>query len=355
MTFIIQRKKLPVGIFFITLLFTACTKKQSAAPHQNQNIEETKPAMGNDGMVWIDGGKFSMGTNKEQDSYEHERPAHNVSLNGFWIDATEVTNAQFKAFVEATQYVTTAEVIPSWDEIKKQLPPGTPKPDQDFQAGSLVFFSPKYAISLEDYSQWWRWVDGANWRHPEGSSSNIDARMDHPVVHVSYEDAQSFCRWAGKRLPTEAEWEYASRQAGPQESMRMEDLKISGRYVANTFQGVFPSGDLGSDGYIGTAPVRSYPANSLGIYDMIGNVWEWTSDFYHADYYKQVSNEATIANPTGASKPFDPQEPYARKYVTKGGSYLCSNNYCSNYRTSARQATSFDSGSSNVGFRCVKD
>jgi formylglycine-generating enzyme required for sulfatase activity len=307
-------------------------------------------------MKRIPGGEFIMGTD-ETDSYDHERPAHRVNVKRFWMDVTEVTNAEFKAFVDATGYVTIAERNPSWEDLRKQTPPGTPKPpDSALIAGSLIFHPPQSPVILNDYTQWWRWEKGANWQHPEGANSNIKARWNHPVVHVSYDDALAYSKWKGKRLPTEAEWEIAARGGAKQERYGWgNDITPQGKFMANTYQGSFPSRNLAEDGYESTAPVKSYPPNPYGLYDMIGNVWEWTSDWYDPTYFSALSVNALTENPKGPEKPFDPYEPYAMKRVTKGGSFLCASNYCVNYRPSARQGTPFVSGQSHIGFRCVKD
>jgi sulfatase modifying factor 1 len=307
----------------------------------------------NSGMQFVKGGVFQMGSDIPE--YPTEGPVHAVNVDDFYIDKTEVTNAEFKGFTDNTGYVTTAEIAPTWEELKQQLPPGTPPPDEKIVAGSVVYDQPETAVSsMADYSQWWRWVEGANWKNPEGPASNLKDRWNHPVVHISQKDALAYCQWSGKRLPTEAEWEYASR--GGQDGLRFSwgsELQPAGKIMANTFQGAFPVRDLLLDGFSGTAPVKSFEPNAYGLYDMIGNVWEWTSDLYDAEYYKSLST-GLVKNPIGSSRSFDPQEPFAKKYVIKGGSFLCAENYCSNYRPSARQAAAFDSGTSNVGFRCVK-
>ncbi len=307
-------------------------------------------------MVWIPGGEFIMGTDDAR-SYDHERPAHRVEVNGFWISATEVTNQQFRKFVDATGYQTVAERKPSWEDLKSGLPPGTAEiPDSMLVPGSLVFYRPPAPVLLNDYSQWWQYVDGANWQHPEGTGSNLEGRWDHPVTHIAYEDALAYCRWEGSRLPTEAEWEFASRGGKEQQFFGWGDeLAPEGKSMANTFQGSFPIVDTKEDGFDSTSPVRTFPPNAFGLYDMIGNVWEWTSDYYDIHYFGSFGKDEVVHNPKGAARSFDPNEPYAEKRVTKGGSYLCASNYCSNYRPSARQGASVDSGASNLGFRTVRD
>jgi formylglycine-generating enzyme len=331
----------------ISMLIVSCSDRKRAD-------DVTLPSVGKstEGMQLIKGGTFTMGSAAQP----IEAPAHRVMVSDFYIDKAEVTNNEFKEFVERTGYVTTAEVAPTWVELREQLPPGTPPPDGPLAAGSVVYFQPEGLVtSMEDYSQWWKWIEGANWKNPEGPGSNLENRWDHPVVHVSLKDAQAYCQWKGKRLPTEAEWEYASR--GGKDGLPFSwgtELQPDGKFMANTFQGAFPVRDLVLDGFHGTSPVKSFPPNDYQLYDMIGNVWEWTSDYYDAAYYASLTDDL-IKNPTGSTKSFDPQEPYAKKYVIKGGSYLCADNYCSNYRPSARQAAAFDSGTSNIGFRCVKN
>lgn len=307
-------------------------------------------------MVFVEGGEFMMGTN-EADAYEHERPAHPVQVDGFWMDCTEVTNRQFKAFADATGYKTVAERKPEWEELKQQLPPGTPPPPPEvLQPGSMVFSAPDADVPLENIEGWWKWVAGACWKSPEGPGSTLEGRWDHPVVHIAWEDAQAYAAWTGKRLPTEAEWEYASR--GGLVGKRFawgNDFTEKGKYMANTWQGKFPSVNVRSDGYTGTAPVKSYAANDYGLYDMIGNVWEWTADWYDADAYRKTGKLSLVKNPQGPEQCHNPGNNYARERVTKGGSFLCADNYCINYRPSARRGTAYDSGASHIGFRCVKD
>jgi formylglycine-generating enzyme required for sulfatase activity len=307
------------------------------------------------GMVWIPGNEFTMGTDEEQ-SYDVERPSHRVKVNGFWIDETEVTNDQFREFVEATGYVTTAERKPDWEQIKKQLPPGTQKPSDDvLVAASLVFNPPDYPVPLNNPANWWSWIPGADWKHPEGPGSSIEGKGNYPVVHVSWEDANAYAKWAGKRLPTEAEWEYAAR--GGLESKRYswgEEFLPDGKYMANTWQGNFPINNTALDNYMGLSPVRSFPPNKYGLYDMIGNTWEWCSDWYQTDLYKKRTGPMILDNPIGPEKAYDPSGPYSMKRVTKGGSFLCTDKYCNNYRPSARRGTDWDTGMSHLSFRCVK-
>ncbi len=306
-----------------------------------------------EGMIWIREGEYIMGASDEAGRPD-EYPQHNVKVDGFWMDMTEVTNAQFQKFVEATGYITTAEKKPDWNELKKQLPSGTPKPDESLLvAASLVFTAPTRAILLNDASQWWSWIKGANWRHPEGRESTIKGKDNYPVVHVSWNDANAYAKWAGKRLPTEAEWEYAARGGliNKPYSWGTEDAeKVKAK--ANTWQGHFPDINTQWDGYTKLSPVKSFVANGYGLFDMAGNVWEWCGDWYRADYYQQLSGKTSF-NPNGPSSGYDPDEPTAPKRVVRGGSFLCHASYCSSYRVSARMKTSPDTGLEHTGFRCV--
>jgi len=309
-----------------------------------------------EGMVWIPGGEFRMGTD-DLEADPSERPSHWVWVDGFWMDRMEVTNAQFRQFVEATHYVTTAERPVDWQQLQTQLPPGTPKPDDaQLVPGSLVFAAPAGRVPLDDFTSWWRWVPGANWRHPEGPGSSLEGRDDHPVVHVSWDDALAYAAWSGKRLPTEAEWEFAARGGRePQNHAPSDESHPDGQPSANTWQGSFPNQNTAEDGYLRTAPVGSFPPNAYGLCDMIGNVWEWCSDWYRPDTYALRARAGTrpILNPPGPGRSFDPAEPYQPKRVIRGGSFLCSPNYCSNARPSSRRGTAIDSGMSHLGFRCV--
>ncbi len=340
----------------VVLTVSACRQDSShhdsgaRAPHE---AEMPDPENGN--MVLIPGGTFIMGTD-DPNSYQRERPAHAVRVDPFWMDVTEVTNRAYKAFVDATGYTTVAERKPDWETMKAQLPAGTPKPPDSLLApGSLVFNPSGYVSGLDDISQWWVWTPGTDWRHPEGPGSGIEGKDDLPVVHIAFEDAEAYCKWAGKRLPTEAEWEYASRGGTEGQTYSWgPKLKLNGQYMANTFQGLFPVKNTAEDGFAGLAPVKSFPPNPYGLYDMIGNAWEWTSDWYDVDYYAQLARQDTADNPQGPGTFHDPADPGIPKHVSKGGSYLCSDNYCVNYRPTARQGSAYDSGTSNLGFRCVR-
>jgi formylglycine-generating enzyme required for sulfatase activity len=306
------------------------------------------------GMVYIPGGTFLMGSN-ESGKYGDEAPQHWVNLKSFWMDATEVTNAQFAAFISATGYVTTAEKAPDWNELKKALPPGTLKPSDDqLVAASLVFQQTASPVDFNNYGQWWKWVEGANWKHPEGMKSDIIGKENYPVVHVSWYDAMAYCKWAGKRLPTEAEWEYAAR--GSQINAKYpwgQEAVTKGESKMNSWEGAFPYSNNKKDGYVKLAPVKQYPSNKYGLFDMAGNVWEWCSDWYDAGYYKTFSAD-TVTNPQGPKKSDDPYEPYTPKKSLRGGSFLCNDSYCSGYRVARRMKSSPDTGLENTGFRCVK-
>ncbi|WP_321281778.1 formylglycine-generating enzyme family protein [Marinifilum fragile] len=311
------------------------------------------------GMVFIPGGSFMMGGDNEQ-ARKDEYPKHKVELSGFWMDVHEVTNAQFKEFVDATGYLTVAERKPIWEEMKKQLPPGTPKPDESlFVPASLVFTPPAYPVNVNVNVNvapvWWSWVKGANWRQPKGPSSDLIGLENHPVVHVAWEDAMAYCKWAGKRLPTEAEWEYAARGGLSNKIYPWGNENVDeGSVKANSWQGQFPNHNTQRDAFYATSPVKSFQANYFGLYDMAGNVWEWCSDWYHADYYKSL-NGIVVRNPQGPLSSYDPQEPNIPKRVVRGGSFLCNEDYCSGYRVAARMKTSIDTGLSHTGFRCVQD
>ena len=331
----------------------SCTPTQSRFSSSVSITSHEKLDVNLKEMVLIPGGRFSMGGDDDQ-AWRDEYPKHMVVVDSFWMDVHEVTNAQFSAFVEATGYLTTAEKAVDWEEIKKELPPGTPKPDASQLApASLVFVPTDKPVSLLDVSQWWQWRQGANWRQPEGPGSSIVGKDNHPVVHVSWFDAVAYCDWVGKRLPTEAEWEYASR-GGLTDAVYAwgnEDLR-SGKPKANTWEGAFPYRNDKSDGFYFTAPVQSYQANNYGLYDIAGNVWEWCADLYHEDYYKTLAGKTTH-NPQRPKTSYDSHEPYALKRISRGGSFLCHESYCSGYRNSMRMKTTPDTGSMHTGFRAV--
>jgi formylglycine-generating enzyme len=312
------------------------------------------PRSGPPGMAWIPGGEFVMGSDEES-AWPEEGPAHRVRVGGFWMDRTEVTNAQFRAFVEATGYVTTAEKTPTLEEIMSQVPPGTPPPPSDkLVPGSMVFTPPAGEVDLRDFSQWWAWVPGADWRHPEGPVSSIASLDDHPVVHVSWDDAVAYARWAGKRLPTEAEWEFAARGRLDRKTYVWGNQRPSDEQIfANIWQGEFPHHNTAADGFVTTAPVGSFRPNGYGLYHMAGNVWEWCADWYQRDLYQERASAGTVDNPTGPEQSSDPTRPFERLRVHRGGSFLCNDSYCSRYRPSARHGNSPDTGMSHLGFRCV--
>ena len=300
-----------------------------------------------------------MGTN-DKESFPNERPAHLVQTQGFWMDEHDVTNAEFSKFVEATGYVTTAERKIDWEDLKKQLPPGTPKPDDSaLAAGALVFTPTAGPVPLNDLSAWWRWVHGANWRHPEGPESSIQGRENHPVVQVSWHDAVAYAQWAGKRLPIEAEWEFAARGGlDGAEFAWGNEFTPGGQHRANTWQGSFPHQNLREDGFDRTSPVLSFPPNGYGVYDMVGNVWEWTSDWYAPRHEADAPKACCIPqDPRGGREAasYDPNQPEVKipRKVIKGGSHLCAPNYCRRYRPAARHAEAVDTSTSHLGFRCV--
>jgi formylglycine-generating enzyme required for sulfatase activity len=302
-------------------------------------------------MIWIPGGAFRMGSDRH---YVEEAPAHRVIMDGFWMDATPVTNRQFAAFVEATGHVTVAERKPDPRDYPGALP-------HMLRAGSLVFSPTPRPVSLEDWSQWWSFRFGADWRHPLGPDSSIRGLDDHPVVHVAYPDALAYARWAGKSLPTEAQWEYAAR--GGLEGAEFawgDELTPNGRHMANTWQGAFPFENTAEDGYERTSPVGSYPANGYGLFDMIGNVWEWTCDWYEPKHPDEALKACCIPrNPRGGreERSYDPLQPGMRipRKVLKGGSHLCAPSYCRRYRPAARHPEPIDTSAGHVGFRCVTD
>jgi sulfatase modifying factor 1 len=290
-------------------------------------------------MVWIPSGTFYMGaTNGAPD----EMPQHLVTVNGFWMDKYEVTNEQFAKFVKATGYITVAERKPKAEDF-----PGAPA--EALVPGSVVFDPPPNVESLENHLIWWQYRPGANWRHPDGPNSSIDGKEKLPVIHVCWQDADAFAKWAGKRLPTEAEWEYAARGSLDRKPFIWGDDPNRKNKSANIWQGKFPNQNLAEDGFATLAPVGSFAPNGYGLYDMAGNVWEWCADWYRPDYYAK----SPAINPPGPPDSLDPEEPGMAKKVIRGGSYLCSDVYCSGYRPSARMKSSPDTGLSHTGFRCI--
>ena len=300
-----------------------------------------------EGMIWIPGGTFWMGC--EDCGMPDALPVHQVTVDGFWIDVTPVTNEQFAKFVKATRYITIAERTPE----AKDFPDAPP---ENLVPGAAVFSPPDHDVSLNNHYQWWSYVKGASWRHPDGPGSNLTGREQHPVVHVAWDDAMAYARWAGKRLPTEAEFEFAARGGLDRKRYSWGDeLTPGGKWVANIWQGRFPVKDTGEDGYRSTSPVRAFPANGYGLYDMGGNVWQWCADWYRPDIYRERAVlPAPIHNPQGPDSSADPSELGVAKRVTRGGSYLCSDRYCSRYVVGSRGKSEPSTGSSNVGFRCVQ-
>ncbi|RRN77121.1 formylglycine-generating enzyme family protein [Pseudoxanthomonas sp. SGD-10] len=335
-------------------LFAASCNNAKKSNKVTDSVADSVVDESKKGMVYIPGGTFMMGADNDQASSD-EYPKHLVKVDPFWMDEHEVTNVQFARFVLETGYVTTAERKPDWEELKKQLPPGTPKPDDNMLVpASLVFVPPGHSVSLQNYHEWWRWVAGASWKRPEGPGSGLKGREQYPVVHISWDDAVAYCEWAGKRLPTEAEWEFAARGGLVDNIYPWGNEHVDkGKPKANSWQGKFPNKDTGADGFVGLAPVKSYAPNGYGLYDMGGNVWEWCSDWYRADYYEMVNSPQGVENPQGPKDSYDPDEPTVPKKVARGGSYLCNDSYCSGYRVARRMKSSKDSGMSNMGFRCV--
>ncbi len=310
----------------------------------------TPPGTAPEGMVWIPGGDFWMGTEEPwgvRNDLIDTIPVHKVYVDGFWMDKTEITNEQFAKFVAATKYVTVAEQVPD----AKEFPDVDPSKLKPF---SLVFKKPKSAdpddIDLSNHAQWWDVCYGASWKHPEGPGSTVEKKGNFPVVHVCWEDAVAYCQWAGKRLPTEAEWEFASRGGLDRKRFLWGDEKeVDGKCLANYWQGKFPMENTAKDGFEGVAPVGQYPPNGYGLYDMSGNVWEWCSDYYQPRYYL----ESPYKNPRGPSSGFDPNEPGTPKRVQRGGSFMCADNYCVRYVGGTRGKGEPRSAFLHVGFRCV--
>jgi sulfatase modifying factor 1 len=300
-------------------------------------------------MVWIPGGEFHMGSEKH---YPEERPVHRVGVDGFWIDRFPVTNLRFQRFVDATSHVTFAEIPPRAEDYPGALP-------EMLYAGSLVFLKPPGPVDLRGPATWWHFVRGADWRHPQGEDSSYDRLAEHPVVHVALSDAEAFAKWEGKDLPTEAEWEWAARGGLDQAAYAWGgEFLPNGKHMANTWQGQFPWQNLATDGYEGTSPVGAFPPNGYGLHDMIGNVWEWTTDWYHPQHPGEVLKACCVPrNPRGGPEEgsFDPCQPAIKipRKVLKGGSHLCAPNYCRRYRPAARFPEPIDTSTCHVSFRCI--
>ncbi len=299
-----------------------------------------------DAMVWIPGGRFWMGTEHTEDA----RPVHQVEVKSFWMDRNDVTNEEFSRFVEATAYVTIAERPLDPNEFPNLAP-------EDLTPGSVVFTPPNHPVSLHDPLVWWKFIRGANWRHPDGPGSDLRGKEQYPVVQVAWPDAVAYAKWAGKRLPTEAEWEFAARGGRDRQEFPWGDeLQPKGQWMANIFQGHFPDANTAEDGHAGVAPVASFPPNDYGLYDMAGNVWQWVSDWYRPDYYALLQRQGSVTvNPHGPSDSFDPQELGVPKRVQKGGSFLCTDQYCERYITGSRGKGDPETATNHIGFRCVRD
>ena len=308
-------------------------------------------------MSLIPAGEFMMGASEEVMALGREFPQHLVKVDSFYMDVHEVTNAQFAQFVNETDYLTVAELPIDWTEFKKQLPSGTPEPTEEaLQPGSMVFTPSEEIFNYIDYSQWWTWVRGADWKHPEGPYSNIKDQGQSPVVHICYDDALAYAEWSGLRLPTEAEWEWAARGGLNDKIYPWGDQPVEqGEPKCNFWTGVFPFKNTKQDGYLGVAPVMQYEPNGYGLHDMAGNVWEICSDWYDERYYDTLAESQITDNPKGPKTWHYPLEPYDPKRVIRGGSFLCNDSYCSSYRVSARMPYSASTGMNHTGFRCVKE
>jgi formylglycine-generating enzyme len=318
--------------------------------------KNNQPGSAPEGMVRIPGGEFSMGgvnpvgiKDGGHEQMKDARPVHRVYVDGFYMDATEVTNAEFAKFVKATGYVTVAEQKPTREEFPDA-------PEESLVAGSVVFSPPAEEVSLNNYLQWWNYVKGADWKHPLGPGSDLKGKEDYPVVHICWQDATAYAKWAGKRLPTEAEWEFAARggKAGNLYAWGNQ-LKPDGKWMANIFEGLFPGKDAGTDGFVGIAPVKQFSANAYGLYDIAGNVWEWCDDWYSDDYYETLAAQGVVKNPQGPSDSYDPAEPGLKKKVQRGGSFLCTDQYCTRYMVGTRGKGEYRSATNHIGFRCVMD
>ena len=358
-----MKKALNPFLSIFILLLIGCKEDTKNIKKEEVTVTTTKDVAPKEstvktpeGMLWVPEKIFLQGgKNGDQYAMPREKPSHNVKVDGFFIDVTEVTNKQFKAFVDATNYLTVAEREIDWEEMKTQLPENTPKPhDSILQPGSLIFNKDVNAVvNMQNYGQWWTWKIGANWKHPRGPDSSIKGQDNYPVVHVAYEDALAYCKWANRRLPTEAEWESAAQGKNTDAIFTWGNDPQLLNKNANTWQGTFPTINNPIDGFKYISPVKSYDPNSIGLYDMSGNVWEITSDFFNTNYYKTLIDNEILDNPKGASKTYTATNPFATEYVIKGGSFLCNASYCTSFRISAKMGMSADSGSDHTGFRTV--
>jgi formylglycine-generating enzyme len=348
--FIIKMRFKISNIFFLAICAFACknepTKLEDAVVKSGEDLDSK--------MVIIPSGVLSMGGDNEQ-ADQNEFPKHNVNIASFAMDKTEVTNAEFKIFVDATNYQTIAERSINWEEIKQQLPADAVKPhDSLLQPGALVFKGANQPVPLDNPGQWWSWTIGANWQHPLGPQSDIAGKMDHPVVHIAWEDANAYAKWAGKRLPTEAEWEWAARGGKQNQIYPWGNEGVEkGKPKANFYQGLFPVKNTMNDGHEFTAPVASFEPNGYGLHDMSGNVWEWCQDWFDVEYYKNCLPKNNIE--VGPEKSNNPYAPYQQERVIRGGSFLCNDSYCSGYRNARRMGSTPDTGLNHTGFRCVRD
>jgi len=339
--------------------FFACRNdvgNKSIVNTNSTELTESETISAPEGMVWIPAKTFIQG-GKDNDNFAlpREKPGHKVYVDGFFIDKHEVTNGQFQKFVDSTGYITVAERPIDWEVMKLDLPEGTQRPpDSLLQPGSLIFNRDvKEVASMGNYFQWWTWKLGANWKHPGGPDTDIIGKENFPVVHIAYEDAVAYCEWANRRLPTEAQWESAAQASNTDNIFTWgNDIDVLNDN-ANTWQGVFPIKNEPEDGYAFVAKVESFPPNEYGIYDMLGNVWELTSDWFNEHYYESLDTSETINNPVGASESYSSSNPYQKEKIIKGGSFLCNASYCASFRISARMGMAIDSGSDHVGFRTV--
>lgn len=341
------------ALFFIFILFTSCNNEQKPTLADTSSVKSDAPTAP-EKMKYIPAGTLQMGGDNEQ-ADKNEFPKHPVEISAFFMDETEVTNAEFSKFIDETSYITIAERPVDWEEMKKLLPPNTPKPDEEMlQPGAVVFQKTAQPVSLDNPNAWWFWVNGASWKNPEGPDSNIDKKSNHPVVHVAWEDAKAYADWAGKRLPTEAEWEWAARGGKADMIYPWGNESVEeGAPKANFWQGLFPYQNTLQDGFETTAPVKKFSPNGYGLYDMSGNVWEWCNDWFDFTYY--TKEEAKHADNSGPKEAYNPYMPLQKEKIVRGGSFLCNDDYCSGYRNARRMGSTPDTGLNHTGFRCVKD